>query len=99
MNVLVIGGGAREHAICEAVKRSDAELYSIMKNLNPGIRRIARDFHLHSETDADSVVKYAISKNIELAIIGPEAPEEAGVTDALQREGIYWHPLQRRLQR
>ncbi len=89
MNVLVIGGGAREHAICEAVKRSDAELYSIMKNLNPGIRRIARDFHLHSETDADSVVKYAISKNIELAIIGPEAPEEAGVTDALQREGIY----------
>jgi len=88
MKVLVIGGGAREHAICEAVKRSDAELYSIMKNMNPGIKRLASDFYLHSETDVDAVTKYALSKGIELAIVGPEAPEAAGVTDALQKEGI-----------
>ena len=34
MNILVVGTGAREHAICNAVK--DAELYSIMSNKNPG---------------------------------------------------------------
>jgi len=88
MKVLVIGGGAREHTICEAVKRSDAELYSIMKNLNPGIRRIARDFYLHDETDVEKVTEYAVSKNIDLAIVGPEAPEEAGITNALREKGI-----------
>lgn len=88
MKVLVVGGGAREHAICDAVSRSDAELYAVMKNLNPGIKRLAKDFYIQNETAVEKVVNYAASKNIELAIVGPEAPEEAGLTDALRDQGM-----------
>ena len=80
MNVLVIGGGAREHAICTGVVRSGHSLFAVMKNANPGIKQLADDFYLHKETDAEKVVDYAEAKHIDLAIIGPEAPEEAGVT-------------------
>ncbi len=88
MRVLVIGGGAREHAICRAVCKNDAELYAFMKNANPGIKKIAKDFFLHNECDAEKVLSYALDKKIELAIIGPEAPEEAGVTNVLEKHGI-----------
>ncbi|OYT61906.1 phosphoribosylamine--glycine ligase, partial [Thermoplasmatales archaeon ex4484_30] len=88
MRVLVIGGGAREHAICSAVCKSDAELYAFMKNANPGIKKIAKDYFLHDECNAQKVLSYALNKNIELAIIGPEAPEEAGVTNVLEKHGI-----------
>ncbi|MCD6331220.1 MAG: phosphoribosylamine--glycine ligase [Thermoplasmata archaeon] len=88
MRVLVIGGGAREHAICKAVCDSGGELYSVMKNLNPGIKRLAKDYFIHNEMDAEKVLEYALKKKIELAIIGPEAPEEAGVTNVLEENGI-----------
>jgi len=66
MNVLVIGGGAREHAICDAVSRSkNVNLYSVMKNLNPGIERMAVDYLLEKETNVDRVVEYAKKKNID----------------------------------
>ncbi|MEM1513956.1 MAG: phosphoribosylamine--glycine ligase [Candidatus Thermoplasmatota archaeon] len=88
MKVLVVGGGAREHAICLALKKSGTEIYSFMKNSNPGIKRIAKDYFLHDECDAEKVASYAISKNIELAIVGPEAPLQAGVTNLLMKNGI-----------
>ena len=88
MRVLVIGGGAREHAICKAVCNSDGKLYSVMKNLNPGIKRLAKDYFIHNEMDAEKVLEYALKKKIELAIIGPEASVEAGVTNVLEENGI-----------
>ncbi|HDS59606.1 MAG TPA: phosphoribosylamine--glycine ligase [Thermoplasmatales archaeon] len=88
MNVLVIGGGAREHAICKAVCTGEADLYAVMSNVNPGIRRLATDFYLQRETAVDKVVEYARRRHIDLAIVGPEAPEEAGVTNALADEDI-----------
>ena len=88
MNVLTIGGGAREHAICSALKKSKIKLFSVMKNLNPGIKRLSEDFFIHDEKDVEKVVEYALKKNIELAIIGPEAPEEKGLTNALMEKEI-----------
>ncbi len=89
MNVLVIGGGAREHAICDAVSRSkNVNLYSVMKNPNPGIEKMAVEYLLEKETNVDRVVEYAKKKNIDLVLIGPEAPLELGLADELTKNGI-----------
>jgi len=90
MNVLVVGGGAREHAICDAARRSEsATLFSVMSNLNPGIETLALDYLLEKETMIDPIVTYAKKNNIDIALIGPEAPLEAGLADAFIKNGIH----------
>jgi len=87
--VLVVGGGAREHAICDAVCRSkNAELYSVMSNLNPGIQLLSKKIFQEKETNVENIVKYAKEKGIDLAIVGPEAPLEAGLVNELNKAGI-----------
>ena len=89
MKVLVVGGGAREHAICDAVYRSNnAELFSIMHNLNPGIESISKDFLLEKVTNIEKIVDFAKEKEIDIVIVGPEAPLEAGLVNELEKNGI-----------
>jgi phosphoribosylamine--glycine ligase len=84
-----VGGGAREHAICDAVYRSrNIDIYCVMSNLNPGIQVISKEYLLEKETNIDKIVDYSIKKEIDLALIGPEAPLEAGLSDELTRCGI-----------
>jgi phosphoribosylamine--glycine ligase len=89
MKVLLVGGGGREHAIAESVTRSkkNPELFAAMSKKNPGIARLCKEFLLIKETDPE-VVDFAIKKKIELAIIGPEAPLAAGISDRLWDAGI-----------
>ena len=79
MKVLAVGGGAREHAIVAALARSGAEVYACLKNSNPGIARLSKDFLLIDEHDVQRVVEFGRSKGAELAIVGPEGPLEAGL--------------------
>ncbi|TMT86203.1 phosphoribosylamine--glycine ligase [Haloterrigena sp. H1] len=88
-NVLLIGGGGREHAIARALEDSEADLYACAGNKNPGIARIAVGFETLETTDPDAVVDYAEEVDATLAVIGPEAPLDAGVADALEDAGIY----------
>ena len=89
MKVLVVGGGAREHAICDAVYRSKyVELYSVMSNLNPGIQLLSKDFLQEKEINVENVVNFAESNKIDLAIIGPEAPLEIGIVNELNKASI-----------
>ncbi len=89
MKVLLVGGGGREHAIAEAIARSkrDPQLYAAMERKNPGIARLCKDFLLVKETDP-AIVDYASKNGIELAVIGPEAPLAAGISDLLWNAGI-----------
>lgn len=89
MNVLVVGGGAREHAICDAINRSkNAKIFSVMSNLNPGIQLLSVDCFQEKETNVEKIVKYAREKRIDFAIVGPEAPLEAGLVNELNKAGI-----------
>ncbi len=88
MKVLSVGGGAREHAIVKALLRSDIELYSVMKNRNPGIAKVSKDTLYEKETEVDKVTEWAKSKGVDFAIIGPEAPLGAGIVNTLEAAGI-----------
>ena len=89
MNVVVVGGGAREHALCDAVVRAKhATLFSVMSNRNPGIQKLAHDVLLVKETQVHDIVSYSKQNHIDIALIGPEAPLEAGLADELIRHNI-----------
>jgi len=88
MRVLAVGGGAREHAIVEALARSGAEVFACLKNNNPGIARVAKGHLLVDEHDVRKVVEFASAKSVDLAVVGPEGPLEAGLSDGLIRAGI-----------
>src|SRR5664280_47092 len=90
MNILLIGGGGREHAIAEGIKRSKHNpfLYAVMAKKNPGIAVLCEDFLLEKETEVGKVIEYAKSRNIEMAFVGPEAPLAAGIADALWEAGV-----------
>ena len=87
MKVLVVGTGAREHAICDALIKDDVELYAYMSKNNPGISKIST-FKKGDEGEVDEVAKFAKENEIELAVIGPEAPLGKGIVNALEAVGV-----------
>jgi phosphoribosylamine--glycine ligase len=87
--VLLVGSGAREHAIASALANSgELELYAAMSSHNPGITRLAKDASLLQITNPQTVSDYAVRSRVELAIVGPEAPLVNGVVDELLDCGI-----------
>lgn len=85
MTILLIGSGAREHAIARAIIRSPQhpELVCFGTSMNPGIRAIARTSVVGDITDPMAAAAFGAEHQAELAVIGPEAPLETGVADAL----------------
>jgi len=88
MRILTVGGGGREHAAVEALSRSGAEIYAVMKNANPGIIKRAKEYKLVNERHIDDICDFAIEHDIRYAFIGPEAPLEIGLVDALENIGV-----------
>lgn len=89
MRILILGSGAREHAIVKALIRTGTEAMRIL--CVPGNDGIAAEVECKpgvDPTDAMAVVRIALSEQIGLAVIGPEAPLVAGVGDALREQGI-----------
>lgn len=88
MRVLLVGGGAREHALGVALHTAGAELFVIASNLNPGLRALAKEYATADPTAPGAVVQLAQTRRIHYAVIGPEAPLAAGVGDALRAANI-----------
>jgi phosphoribosylamine---glycine ligase len=84
MRILVVGGGAREHAIAATLHRAEADIVVASSNANPGIDRLAKATARIDPTDPVRVVEFARAERVDLAVIGPEAPLAAGVADALR---------------
>lgn len=87
MKILVVGSGAREHAIAKALDKT-ADVYTYMGRKNPGLAEISKEYEVADESDFDNIIRFAKENGIEMAFIGPEAPLEKGIVDELQKEGI-----------
>ncbi|MDP7561838.1 MAG: phosphoribosylamine--glycine ligase [Methylococcales bacterium] len=89
MNILIIGGGGREHALAWKARQSKqaSTVYVAPGNagtaLEPGIENVTID-----ATNIDALIIFAQKNNIALTIIGPEVPLVAGIVDRFQAMGL-----------
>lgn len=87
IRVLIVGNGAREHAIAWKVSSSPSELRIISTPGNAGTARLGTNFDVSAE-DVEGLVRLAKDESVDLTIIGPEVPLAAGVVDRFQEEGL-----------
>ena len=87
MKILVIGSGAREHAIVNALLRDTTPHQIVVAPGNAGIADVVEIVSLNT-TDGPLIADYASEQSVELVIIGPEAPLVAGVANALRAVGV-----------
>jgi phosphoribosylamine--glycine ligase len=87
VNVLLVGAGAREHALAWRLASSPSlsELHAAPGN--PGIAGLGRCHPVRAD-DGDGLLGLAVTLGIDLAVIGPEGPLVAGVADELRQNGI-----------
>lgn len=87
MKVLLVGGGGREHALAWGLSRSDSVEELFAAPGNAGIAQLAHCEPINA-TDARALGDYAQSHNIDLVVVGPEAPLVAGLADDLASRGL-----------
>ncbi len=85
--VLVIGSGGREHAIVDALKRSDEVSKVYCAPGNAGIAKIAECVDI-KETDVEALCAFAYEKDLALTVVGPEVALAAGVVDRFRKAGL-----------
>lgn len=89
MKVLVVGGGGREHALAWRLSQSPrvSKVY-----VAPGNGGTAAEPNIENlsikDSDIDSLKEFALKENIELTVVGPEAPLVAGIVDTFQAAGL-----------
>jgi len=86
VRVLVVGGGGREHALCAALAEDTAVDRVLAAPGNAGIAEVA-DVASIPATDVEALADLAVAEDVDLTIVGPEAPLVAGLADALRARG------------
>jgi len=80
MNILVIGSGGREHAISWKLAQSPLLTKLYVAPGNPGMKEVAEIVHI-GVSDFEKLGEFALEKNIDLIIVGPEVPLVEGIKD------------------
>ena len=89
MDVLIVGGGGREHAMAWSVAKSPQvdRVYVAPGNAGTALENGVENIPLSSD-DIDALLEFALHRNIGLTIIGPEAPLVAGIVDRFTVAGL-----------
>ena len=87
MKVMVIGGGAREHALAWKIAQSPKVTKLYVAPGNAGTAAIARNLNIRSN-DIEALAKAAQDIGIDLTVVGPEAPLASGIVDHFEHLGI-----------
>lgn len=87
MNVLVIGGGGREHALAWKLSQSPKVSAVFVAPGNAGTAHLPKTRNI-TQVDNAALVQFAKSNQIALTVVGPEAPLAKGVVDAFRAEGL-----------
>jgi len=89
MKVLLIGNGAREHAIAYKLKENlSVKLYNFASDHNPGLVELCEEIKIGKTTDLNQILNYAQLIKPEFVWIGPEAPLAAGIVNLLAENNI-----------
>lgn len=90
MNILLIGSGAREHAIAKVIRRSEQPVKIVCLSTveNPALKKLCDGYVVSALDDQVAIAKTIDDYSINYAVIGPEAPLAAGVADYLQSQGV-----------
>jgi phosphoribosylamine--glycine ligase len=87
MNVLLVGGGGREHALAWRIRRDAPNVDLIAAPGNPGIATLARCVKVAAH-DVEGLLRLARAESVAVTIVGPEAPLAAGIVDRFRAEGL-----------
>ena len=87
MNVLVIGAGGREHALCWKIKQSPKVKKLYCAPGNGGIAGIAECVDIKVD-DVQLLLQFVLRKQVDLTIVGPEASLVVGIVDAFAQKGL-----------
>lgn len=87
MKVLLVGSGAREHALAWKLARDAPGLDLIVAPGNPGIAAIARCVAI-AASDVDALAALAAAERVDLTVVGPEAPLAAGIVDRFRSQRL-----------
>jgi phosphoribosylamine--glycine ligase len=88
VNVLVVGGGGREHALCAAIRRSPSATALWCAPGNAGIEEVATCVPDLVTSQVEAIAAFAKGVSADLVVVGPEAPLVAGLADAVRGHGI-----------
>jgi len=85
LKVLVVGNGAREHALAKKLYSDGAEIISAMAKRNPGIAELSKQIEIFDILNPEEYTRF---KGIDIAYIGPDPVLAAGIADALEAIGV-----------
>ena len=87
MNILLIGGGGREHALGWKIAQSTDLSKLYLAPGGPGLNRLGEKIDVEP-ADIDGITRFAVQQKIDLVVVGPEAPLALGLGDALRAAGV-----------
>lgn len=87
MNILVVGSGGREHALCWKLKQSPNVSRLFCAPGNAGIEQLAETVPIKAH-EIDALLRFAMKEKIDLAVVGPEQSLALGIVDLFERSGV-----------